>query len=54
MPQKELNILINKTVYTTASVACGWDGAVMQVILAIWPENPPKVKRYQWTGGPTE
>ena len=48
MTPKENHVLlfvkINLTEYMTASVACGWAGAVMQVILVIWPENPHKSK----------
>ena len=38
---KALNISLS------ASVACKWAGAVMQVILAIWPENPKKKLYWQ-------
>ena len=45
---------MNKVIYATASVVCGWTGAVMLAVHAIWPENLIKVKRYGPTDGPTD
>ena len=44
---------LNKAIYTTASAACGWAGAVMQVVITVWLENHSKVKQYRPTNWPT-